>query len=625
MRILYDSKDPLFKEPFGTLLPGESCRISVQIPVSCKTREAKLVFGHENGEIFAEFPMKMIRSDTDYEVYSVVFSLEKEGLYFYSFRITTEHESFSLYREGFDQTNMEAGELWQLSCLPASFSPPKAYAGKILYQIFPDRFYDAGRILPAQGKLTPYRIHKDKREIPDFEPNEEGEILNCDFYGGNLRGIAEKLDYLASLGVSVLYLNPIFKAYSNHRYDTADYLKIDELLGDEADFSRLCALAHEKGMKIILDGVFSHTGSDSRYFDQKERFGNGAYHHPDSPYRSWYQFEEYPEKYVSWWGIKTLPCVNELDDGYLDFIIRGEDSVVAHWLRAGADGFRLDVADELPDEFIALLRKRLKEINPQALLIGEVWEDASNKISYGQRRRYFTAGELDSVMNYPFRSAILDFVCERDGGLGFRNSIMDLAENYPPQVLHTLMNMLSTHDTPRLLSALSPVPPPERKEDRALWQMDEEARAIAQRRLFCAAFLQFVLPGMPCIYYGDEIGTEGYEDPFCRGYFDWDRVNGENRILAFFRALAALRIREAALRTGALKIESDGAGRVFLYRTLGSETLRAAVNLGEPFAVSPAGTLLFSQNCEEKDGAAVLLKYGFFLEKQNGKDGKRHE
>ena len=616
MRILYNSKDPLFKEPFGTLLPGEPCRISIHIPRSCETREAKLVFGRENGEIFTEFPMKLTGSDADYEIYTAVFSLEYPDLYFYSFRITTEHESFSLYREGFDQTNMEAGELWQLSCLPASFSPPQAFAGKILYQIFPDRFYDAGEILPAFGKLEPYRVHRKKDDIPDFEPDEEGEVLNCDFYGGNLRGIAEKLDYLASLGVSVLYLNPIFKAYSNHRYDTADYMVIDELLGDEADFSRLCALAHEKGMKIILDGVFSHTGSDSRYFDRKERFGNGAYHHPDSPYRSWYQFEEYPERYVSWWGIKTLPCVDEMDESYRDFIIENEDSVIAHWLRAGADGFRLDVADELPDEFISELRRRLKELKPDALLIGEVWEDASNKISYGKRRRYFTGGELDSVMNYPFRNAIIDYVCGRDGGFGFRGRIMDLAENYPPEVLHTLMNMLSTHDTYRLLSSLSPEPVPERKAERASYKMPPEARKVAESRLRCAVFLQYILPGMPCVYYGDEIGTEGFEDPFCRGYFQWEKTK-DNPILGFFRKLGTIRNSEPALMYGKLEIETDGIGRLFIFRTFGNTVFRAVVNTGTPYSVKAEGDLFFSEHCEEKDGTIVIGSNGFLLEKKS--------
>ena len=614
MRILYNSKDPVFKEPFGTLVPDEACRIRIHIPRSCLTRETQLVFNRENGDPYVSFGMERCGGDGDYDWFQTTFSLAEPGLYFYYFRITTENEAFSLYREGYDQTNMEAGELWQLSCIPASFKVPQAYAGKVMYQIFPDRFYRE-RVLPAEGKLQPYWVHENTADVPAFLPDEQGEVRNCDFFGGNLEGIAKKLDYLAGLGVGVIYLNPIFKAYSNHRYDTADYLKIDELLGTEEDFSRLCEEAHARGMKIILDGVFSHTGSVSRYFDVRDEFGNGAYRHPDSPYRSWFQFEEYPEKYTSWWGIKTLPCVDEMDENYRRFIIDGEDSVIAHWLRAGADGFRLDVADELPDEFIARLRARLKEIKPDALLIGEVWEDASNKISYGVRRRYFTGGELDSVMNYPFRTAILDYVCGRDGGFGLRSAVMELRENYPQQVTHTLMNMLSTHDTARLLSALSPAERPAEKCDRAVRRMTPEERAVAESRLNCAVFLQFVLPGMPCVYYGDEIGTEGYEDPFCRTYFDWARTGEDNAVLAFTRAMASLRNSESALQTGEVTVDSDGSGRVVIERRGSESLLRAVINLGEETSFEVKGELIFSEKCMVRESEAVLEQYGVALEK----------
>ncbi|MBR7081102.1 MAG: glycoside hydrolase family 13 protein [Oscillospiraceae bacterium] len=603
-----------FKEPFGTLTPGQSCRMCVHIPALCRTREVFLVLLSENGAEYKRHKMSLAGADVGYEFYGASFSLPEAGLFFYYFRIRTENEEFSLYRYGFDQTNMEAGELWQLSCVPESFHTPEAFYGSVMYQIFPDRFYADG-ILPAEGKLTPYWIHENKTDIPAFEPDENGEVKNCDFYGGNLRGIAQKLDYLKALGVSVLYLNPIFKAYSNHRYDTSDYMKIDELLGDEADFSRLCGLAHERGMRIILDGVFSHTGSNSRYFDVYDIYGDGAYRHADSKYRSWYDFEEYPEKYKSWWGISTLPCVNEMDDSYREYIFGGDDSVVAHWLRAGADGFRLDVADELPDEFISQLRARLKEIKPEALLIGEVWEDASNKISYGLRRRYFTGGELDSVMNYPLRKAIIEYVCGLDEGYGLRRTVMDLAENYPHQVMHTVMNMLSTHDTPRLLSALSPSGAPENKRERAGYRMSAQDMEIARSRLYCAVFLQFMLPGMPCVYYGDELGTEGAEDPFCRGYFDWERTDG-NPVLGFFRTLAGLRNENDALKTGSVIVESDGAGRVTVERRGSGELLRAFVNVGEPTTAEISGTVLLSEKCEVENGSMRVENYGFFVEKR---------
>lgn len=612
MRILYNSKDTNFKLPFGTLTEGQKCKISIHIPKSCETVCVKLIFLLESACEYKSFPLERTDVTKDYEIYSSTFSLTEPALYFYYFHITTKNEAFSLYRQGYDQTNIEEGELWQLSCVPSSFSVPKEYSGAIMYQIFPDRFNQSGNC-NTEGKLEPFRIHADKRDVPHYLPNEKGEVENCDFYGGNLKGIAEKLDYLKELGVDVIYINPVFKAWSNHRYDTADYHKIDELLGTEEDFKRLCELAHEREMKIILDGVFSHTGSNSRYFDKKGIFGGGAYHCPDSPYRSWYDFKTYPDDYTSWWGIETLPCVNELDEGFRNFIIEDENSVVAHWLRAGADGFRLDVADELPDEFIAALRARLKSIKPDALLIGEVWEDASNKISYGKRRRYFVDGELDSVMNYPFRSSIIDYVLNEDNGTRFKETVMTVAENYPKCVLNTLMNMLSTHDTPRILSMLSRENNVGDKNACAGYTMSPSARDEALSRLRTAAFLQFILPGMPCIYYGDEIGTEGFGDPFNRGYFNWDKVE-DNSLREFFIRMARIRKSHEAIRLGDVYVDCDGMGRVKIERKTDSHICRAYVNMGAPIKVAFSENLLLLEKGYVENGEVTLDSCGFILE-----------
>ncbi len=612
MRILYDSKDPKHKLPFGTLTEGQSCNIAVHIPKSCETVAASLLLLREDKSEYARVCMEKTGSDGDYDIYGCRFALAVCELYFYYFRITTKHESFALYREGYDRTNMEAGELWQLSCVPADFHVPREFCGAVMYQIFPDRFHRVGRC-DTKGKLLPFWLHQDPRDVPCYLPDENGEVQNCDFFGGNLKGIKAKLDYLRDMGVRVIYLNPIFKAWSNHRYDTADYRRIDELLGTEADFKALCRAAHRRGMKIILDGVFSHTGSNSRYFDRNGVFGNGAYHCPDSPYRSWFDFTEYPHKYTSWWGIDTLPCVKELDPGFLDFIIEGEDSVIAHWLRAGADGFRLDVADELPDEFIAALRRRLKEVKPEALLIGEVWEDASNKISYGRRRRYFTGGELDSVMNYPFRTAVIDYVTGKDDGKGLARCVMSVAENYPAEVLHTLMNMLSTHDTPRVLSLLSPGAAPTERARQAGYRMSGEELEVALARLRAASFLQFVLPGMPCVFYGDEIGTEGFGDPFCRSYFDWSRQKG-NPLQAFFAQLGAMRNENQALRQGNVLAHCDQAGLVCIERSEEGVILRALVNTAAPVTLTVTGKVLLGERAEQAGNTVRLDSYGFLLE-----------
>ena len=570
MRILYDSKLSAYKTPFGVLRRNEECRISIDIPLSCKTRSVKLELFGENGGFYAAFLLKSEQCKlADYQKWSCTFSIEQAGLYFYRFYIVTEEGEFPLYKEDYNKTNMCAGDWWQLSCIPEDFNAPSDFAGKVMYQIFPDRFFKHGEC-DLNGKIEPYWVHKSESELPDFRPDRKGEVLNCDFFGGNLNGICKKLGYLKKLGVSVIYLNPIFKAYSNHRYDTADYMKIDEMLGSEQDFKNLCKKAHRLGIKIILDGVFSHTGIKSRYFES-------AVSNPDSPYREWFDFKSYPDDYTSWWGIKTLPCTNEMNKSFRDYIIGGEDSVIAHWLNAGADGFRLDVADELPDEFIKELRTRMKEIKPDSLLIGEVWEDASNKISYGQRRRYFTDGELDSVMNYPYRNAIIDFVLGNDSGEGLTRAVMTIAENYPASVTACLMNSLSTHDTPRILSLLSGVKPPDSKEERAVFKLSSNELMLAEARLKCAAFLQFVLPGMPCIYYGDEIGTEGFEDPFCRTFFDWQREK-DSPIREFYEKLAKMRNKSDVLKYGDVYAECIGDGEICIVRRYKNKRLTAYIN-----------------------------------------------
>lgn len=384
-------------------------------------------------------------------------------------------------------------------------------------------------------------------------------MLNNDFYGGNFKGITSKMDYLASLGVGILYLNPISKSFSSHRYDTGDYKTPDPMLGTEADFAELCAQAHAHGIRVVLDGVYSHTGSNSLYFDKERTFGgNGAYCTKDSPYYSWYTFYHYPDSYNCWWNFDTLPTVNKMDPKFVDYVITGEDSVLAHWLKLGADGFRLDVVDELPDEFVLLLKKRLRELKPDALLIGEVWEDASNKIAYSRRRRYFVDGELDSCMNYPFRTAILNFIKGLDDGRGLAETVMTIAENYPPQVLLCNMNLLGTHDTPRILTALVDDFEGSR-EELAKRHLSHNQYYTAQERLMLASFLQFTLPGAPSIYYGDEAGMEGGKDPFNRRTYPWGREDTD------------LRDPLPAAGTAAPGLGGSAAGRHFLLPGRGPE------------------------------------------------------
>ncbi len=463
---------------------------------------------------------------------------------------------------------------WQLTVYDPSFTTPGWCAGGVMYQIFPDRFSASGR--PKKGVPGDRFLVPEWTDQPAYEQGSVGRVLGNDYFGGDLAGVEEKLDYLATLGVTCLYLNPIFEAHSNHRYNTADYERIDPLLGSEEDFVSLCDACHRRGMRVILDGVFSHTGSDSRYFNAAGRYPElGAAQSRQSPYFSWYTFTQFPDGYDAWWGVPSLPEVREEEPSFLEYIT-GENGIARRWLRLGADGWRLDVADELPDGFLERFRAAVKAEKPDALLLGEVWEDATTKVSYGHRRRYLLGGQLDSVMNYPWREAVLQFLRGGDGE-GLWKAIDGIVSRYPPPAVHALMNHLGTHDTARLITELGG--DPGTGKPRA-WQaaavMDGPALDRGRRRVRMAAALQYTLPGMPCLYYGDEIGMPGCGDPFNRAAYDW--AKGDRQLRDWYRLLGRLRALCPALHDGALEPVRFHAGHAVYLRRAGENALLIAVN-----------------------------------------------
>ena len=589
MRILYDSKLAIYKTPFGTLTPGQSCTLHIHIPAQVGCTHVTCILSHDGGSHAQDVLLKRQRRKGPYEIFSGAFSIPAEGLYFYYFYVHTQTGGFRLFKQG-DDTNMEAGDLWQISCVPADFHTPQWAKGATFYQIFPDRFHKSGKC-DLTGKLEPYTVHRSWNDEVQWKPNAQGMVLNNDFYGGNFRGIAEKLPYIAQLGTTAIYLNPICKAFSSHRYDTADYKTPDPMLGTQEDFAQLCQQAHELGMRVILDGVFSHTGSNSLYFNREGNFDScGAYQSQQSPYASWYTFYQWPDNYHAWWGFDTLPTVNKMDPSFLEYVITGEDSVVAHWLNLGADGFRLDVADELPDEFLQLLRQRVKAINPEALVLGEVWEDASSKIAYDKRRTYFTAGELDSVMNYPFRNAIIQFVRGYDSGTGLKETVMSIAENYPPEVVLCNMNLLGTHDTPRILTALVDDFDGSR-EEKARRHLSRNQLDVAYDRLRTASLLQYTLPGSPNLYYGDEAGMEGYRDPFNRRPYPWGREVPE--LLSHYQRLGRLRREHEAFRLGDIQFFAAQDKHIGFTRSYEGKTFRVYCNRsGDCWEVPPGKPIM---------------------------------
>ena len=565
MSTYFDSRDPACKSPFGAV----SCGTEVSFAVFCSPEEE--IIGGEL-RIFEEFAGKnrTVPLHTDGGAFRCVYTAPNEPeLAWYGFSLTRRSGGI-----------VDLGGRWQLTVYDGRGHTPEWFGSGVSYQIFPDRFCRS-RIPDPAGMVGERTVHENWQDTPDFLPDEQGEIRNRDFFGGDLPGITGKLDYLKGLGVTTVYLNPIFEAASNHRYNTADYLAIDPMLGKEEDFQTLCREAHKRGMRILLDGVFNHTGSVSRYFNADGSYPDvGAAQSAQSPYYNWYHFSRWPAEYDAWWGIKTLPAVEENHPDYREFIFGGRDSVVRHWLRCGADGWRLDVADELPDDFIAQLRCAMEEEKSDALLIGEVWEDGSNKIAYDRRRRYLLGSETHGLMNYPFRTAALQWLCGGDAS-DFRESMETLRENYPPDAYYSAMNFLSTHDTPRILTLLGGEPVPEDKPGRAAARLSPAGYELAHRRLMVGAMLLYAFPGSPTVYYGDEAGVQGYEDPLNRRTYPWGQE--DERLLAWYRKLGALRCSRPSLQQGGISYPLAAGGGLAVRRCCGSEVTVAVMNAGAEF------------------------------------------
>lgn len=537
--------DASFKSPIGGVKVNESFTISIKT----NAERAVLVL------------TKKDESSVPYEMngcehgFTLTMSVTTSGLYEYFFELSLGDERTCVYADGSLYAVTGEGKQWQLTAYEERYEVPDTFDGGIIYQIMPDRF----AIGKKRFKTKKHILYRDDwGGAPQYEPNEEGIVENFDMFGGNLDGITEKLDYLKELNVKCIYLNPIFEAASNHKYDTGSYNRVDADFGGEDALRRLIKKAKKRGISIILDGVFSHTGADSVYFNKYGNYdGVGAYQSKDSPYYDWYDFEEYPDKYDCWWGVKILPCVKENNESFTEFIT-GEDGIVRRYLRLGIAGWRLDVADELPDEFLDRLTAAAKTVNPKAMILGEVWEDASNKVSYSKRRRYLTSGQLDSVTDYPLKDAMIAFAARGDAE-GLARTVNTLVNNYPKRVLGNLMNMLSTHDTVRVLTVLSDDEPPKTKAERAEKEISDYEKAVKRLRL--AAALQYTLPGTPCVYYGDEAGVQGYEDPFNRRCYPWGSENGE--LVEHYRKLGRLR-KMKALRDGGIRITCASSG-IFIF------------------------------------------------------------
>lgn len=509
--------------------------------------------------------------------------LSPERLFYYHYEIECFEGKLSLGGEGATALSpmSDVGER-QLLLYDSDYKTPDFLKGGTMYHVFVDRFYPSGKCAPKKGTV----MNDDwAGGVPQYPEYRGAPLKNNEFFGGDLWGIAEKLDYLEKLGVTVLYLSPVFDSASNHKYDTGDYMRVDEMFGGDEALIYLIKKCREKNISVILDGVFNHTGSDSVYFNKYHNYDSvGAYESESSPYHEWYNFFEFPDKYECWWGIDILPRVKNDSQSFSDFVL-GKGGVVEKYMKMGVSGFRLDVADELSDSFLERMRRTVRENSSDGALIGEVWEDASCKIAYGKRRSYFSGKQLDSVMNYPLRRAVISFIKDGDAA-GLRDVTETIYRRYPKCVSDSLMNFLGTHDTERILTVLGDDVANERTNDElAKAKLSPRALKKAVKLLKCAYTIVAFMYGIPSVFYGDEAGLEGYHDPFCRRPYPWDSQNKE--LLSYFEKTGKIRKEEKLLAHGVYRVLSAAENLFLFERSSDTERITVAVTRGESFVFCP--------------------------------------
>lgn len=611
---IFNSRKKEYKSQISAIAVDEQVKFRLVVPRCIKCSCARLaVFKDNESTVYYNMFWAGMCGES-HEYWEIHFSATTAGLYFYHFELETPWGNSLVKNVGNCEGDLNAeGTEFQQTVYEKDFKTPDFLKGGLIYQIFPDRFYNSKT---PKKNVPESRVMRKWGEEPYWQESQMNGIWNNDYFGGDLKGVEEKLEYLSGLGVSCIYLNPIFEAHSNHRYDTADYEKIDSLLGDESDLESLCKKAHGLGISVILDGVFSHTGCDSKYFNMYNRYNTvGAYNSKNSPYFSWYKFTDYPNGYKSWWGIKLLPEVSEEDEGYREYIC-GKNGILRRWLRLGISGWRLDVADELPDVFLDDLRKAVKEENENAVIIGEVWEDATNKFAYGERRRYLLGDQLDSVMNYPFADAILNYV-KFGNAQAFMSGIMSIVENYPPCVVNVLMNHIGTHDTERAITRLAGESA--EGKDRA-WQHSHNQlsdydylKGISMMKL--ASLIQYTLPGVPSLYYGDEAGMQGMKDPFNRACFPWDNINKE--LYKWYKRLGEIRRGCKAFKEGSFEPLYAADGAIAYVRRSEENSVLTAVNNSNSELQIPVGEEWDNSysffEFSSKNGILTLPPYQFAL------------
>ncbi len=658
--LAHDSRSDLYRTPFGAVPAGTEVTLRIRATAGDLTEATVRVWDELEG-IQALIPMAVVASDRtvgergfDYWQATIRTSAKPTVLW-YRFVLrdgpATRYleddppDDGAAVPEGADggtgrvyEESIDAS--WQITTYDPAFETPAWAHGAVVYQVFPDRFFDAD---PAnnptpdaeQGTDGAARfrygdVYGNSILVKAWDELPEGhcrayqagtcdeEPLGRDFFGGDLDGVTAKLDDLAELGVTAIYFNPIFAAPSNHRYDTSSYAFVDPDLGTEADFDRLVAEAEARGIRVLLDGVFNHVSSDSPWFDRERRFEEtGACEAADSPYRGWFTFRApQPNEpspcaasavgddtyYVGWFGFDTIPELVEQTATNELFV--GPDGVVGRWVEAGTAGWRLDVMDNMSHGLVRKIREATKAADPEALVLGEQWLDSS---------AWLLGDQADTTMNYRFRRAVIGLVngdtADLDGAIvgltpsRFASRMESVMEDYPKPAWDALLNLVDSHDTTRILWTLAPG-----KDDPAVKE-SPEGLAEAKAKLRLVAALQLTWPGMASIYYGTEAGLTGHDDPDDRRPYPWDAIDTELR--DWYRTLGRLRGEHEALRTGDLRFvhADDAAGTLAYVRRTDEDAAVVVLNLGEEertVEVSLAGVLPASAILADVLGDASL-------------------
>lgn len=582
--------NPIYnKFPQGPSLKGKEVVYKLKINKNINSTAVNFCYCKDFENIDKKLPMQ-VNEIGDFLEYSVKVIYSQEGLYWYYFEVyQSSHKFFLQATSSFDvEPTGNLTTKFQQTVYFKKSSTTSSFKGGVMYHIFVDRFCKKGKVVPRFDLV----LRDDwGGELYKGEPNYKK--INKECFGGNLKGIISKLDYLKSLNVNTIYLSPIFEANSYHKYNTADYSKIDSMFGSEKDLTQLISKAKNKGINIILDGVFNHTGDDSIYFNRYNRYNStGAYQSKDSKFFNWFSFDVFPNKYSSWWGIESLPQIKKPSQDFNRFI-GNKNGIIEKFMKLGLLGFRLDVVDELNEQTLETICKAIRKTNKQGIVLGEVWEDASNKIAYESRKNYFTKNQLDSVMNYPVKDAIINYLLTKDC-TQLKNTLFMIIDHYPKEVQDNLMNILDTHDTARIKTVLKN-------------NLDEKNTL---KLLKIATLLQYCIVGNPCIFYGDEQGVEGGEAPLCRVCFPW---NKQNKILKNWYVLLGKLRKNIVFKKGTMNIKICENGLFGIERLDGRNKVVVYTNVSESPKEITLGDCFYNFETKKKVNKIKLLSNNYAI------------